>query len=110
MSNYIIKTYHFKTKSEVGKDAFLVVSAQVDAYLLEVEGFVYRSVAQVTEYEWLDCVYWSSAEAAQAGGDAAMEQPFMEAFMACIDPATVVYTEAVIATQAYPEMHQAPPQ
>ncbi len=109
MSNYIVKTYHFKTKPEVGKDAFLVVSAQMDAYILEAEGFVYRSVAAVGDCEWLDCVYWSSAEAAKAGGDAVMAQPFMEAFMACVDPATVVCTEAVIATQVYPEMLQAPP-
>lgn len=108
MSNYIIKTYQFKTKPEVGKDAFLVVSAQMDAYILEMEGFVYRSVAQVADCEWLDCVYWSSAETAKAA-DAVMDQPFMEAFMACVDSSTVVCTEAIIATQVYPEMHQIPP-
>lgn len=109
MSNNIVKTYHFKTKPEVGKDAFLVVSAQIDAYMLATEGFVYRSVAQVADGEWLDCVYWSCAEAARAA-DNVMDQPFMTAFMACIEPSSVVCMQAEIATQVYPEMHQTPPQ
>jgi hypothetical protein len=109
MSQYIVKTYSFKTKPQLSAKDFLRVSAQMDNFALAADGFVYRSVAQIAEHEWLDCVYWSSASAAKKA-EAVMEQPFMQAFMDCIVEGSVVCHEAVIATQVYPEMHQAPPQ
>ena len=83
MSQYIVKTYYFKTKPQVSTKDFLVESANMDAFALTAKGFVYRSVAKIAEHEWLDCVYWSSAEAAKKA-EAVMAQPFMQAFMGCI--------------------------
>lgn len=107
-THYVVKIYTFKTLASTTPEHFLAHSQNIDDFALSLEGFVYRSVAQQKDGQWLDIVYWNSESAAQKA-NSIMEQPFMADFMACLDPESVCVQEAIIASQVYPQMNQTPP-
>ena len=106
MSTNVVKTYFFKLAENVSREDFMAVSQAMDVELLAVEGFMYRSVAQKEDGEWMDVIYWDSAEAA-GSAEQKLSPELMEKLMVMIDKDSVSYHIATIATQVYPEMLQA---
>lgn len=100
MTDYIVKQYEFKLAAGGSREQLIAISAKLDAFLLGLEGFEYRSLAELDDGTWLDTNYWSSAEAASQD-ELLMQQPVMAEFMACIDEASVTCKRAVVATQSY---------
>ena len=105
MSDYVVKTYKFKLAPNTPREDFVALNAQMDQLLLKTQGFVYRSLAETADNEWLDIVYWSSQDIANKA-EAIMGEEIMKALMSAIDVETVTCDSATILTQVYPEMLQ----
>lgn len=100
MTDYVVKQYEFKLAAGRSREQLIAASTQLDAFALTLQGFEYRSLAELDDGTWLDTCYWSSPEAA-AQDEVIMQQPCMAAFMACIDEGSVICKRAVVATQSY---------
>ncbi len=107
MSEYIVKTYRFSLNSAIKRDVFLALSQEMDQLLLTIKGFVYRSVAEQENGEWLDIVYWDSVQSAGAA-EPLMGEKIMDNIMKTIDAKTLNVHQATIVSQVYPEMQQSP--
>lgn len=98
MTNYTVKQYEFQLAAGRTRDELIAASKTMDDFLLTVEGFEYRSLAELDDGTWLDTCYWSSLEDKD---ELIMQQPFMAEFMACINEASVTCKKAAVATQSY---------
>ena len=100
MTDFIVKQYEFKLAEGGSREQLIAASAKLDAFLLSLDGFEYRSLAELDDGTWLDINYWSSPEEANQD-ELLMQQPFMAEFMSNIDGASVTCKRAVVATQSY---------
>ncbi|WNO09515.1 hypothetical protein [Teredinibacter sp. KSP-S5-2] len=103
---HIIKQYQFNLKDGATEKALVDVGDKFNLELVKLDGFLYRSLSQTENGEWLDTVYWSGAEAEEKGGKV-MEKPVAVEYMALIDEASVKVTRSVVHSSIYPEMDMA---
>lgn len=103
MYNNIVVTYKFSLAKDVDTKQLVDASAKLDSLLLGMNGFLYRSLTQINNDEWLDIVYWEN-EAALKKADLMNDNADFVTFMKLIDVQSVVRTQANVHSSVYPEM------
>ncbi|WP_018277073.1 hypothetical protein WKI13_18180 [Teredinibacter turnerae] len=101
-----VSIYTFELNQGVSEEQLICASAQVDALLLRIDGFMYRSLTRIDGGQWQDIMYWNS-EAARARGNRIESSPAFDAFISLIDERTVSFQSNTIVTQVYPQMEVA---
>jgi hypothetical protein len=97
----------YRTLASVTEKAFQDANAPLAAWLQAQPGFQYRSLSRREDGEWLDMVFWASAETAKAASDAFMEAQKNSAFMAAIDPESVAMSHLPVRIGTPPADAQA---
>lgn len=103
MNNNIVVTYKFSLNNDVETQQFINASTKLDKLMLNIDGFLYRSLTQVSTDEWLDIVYWEN-QSAQDKADQINSNANFATFMKMINVESVVKTQANVHTSVYPEM------
>lgn len=103
---HIIKQYQFNLKDGATEKALVTISDKFNQELVKLDGFLYRSLSQTENGQWLDTVYWSGAEA-EENGNAIMEKPISGEYMALVDESSIKVTRSVVHSSIYPEMDMA---
>ena len=84
-----IEMVSFKLNEGATTADILATSPAISAWVIQQAGFQYRSLAQQSDGQWLDIVYWESLEHAQQAGEAFMKATEPKAMMAFIDKTSV---------------------
>jgi len=95
-----MKMYQFNLNNEYTKGAFLEASAKMDSFMKAHSGFEYRSLAQQTDGQWLDTVYFTDKSSAESMEAAFSDSDVAGEFMPMINGASVIITTADIQTSA----------
>ncbi len=86
----------YRTLPSVSEAAFLKESGKLAGWLRAQPGFQYHSLTRRDDGEWIDMVYWASAEEAKASSDKFMADQKDSAFMAAIDPDSVAMAHLAV--------------
>lgn len=103
MSQQIVSIYTFDIKKNVSEAQLIEASAKLDAILLGMQGFHYRSLTKTLEGRWQDIVYFESEEALKKADTLDNNNDFSH-FMSLIDSHTVRNVKAAVYSSAYPGM------
>lgn len=83
--NSAIEVVTFTLKPQASTEQLLATNDAMKAFLLEQEGFLYRSLSCDESGQWFDIVYWRDQFAAKAGGEAFMASAVGATLMELID-------------------------
>lgn len=76
MNTTIVEIVTFKLTASATEAQLLATHEGIEAFLLQQDGFLYRSLSKDPENEqWLDIVYWRDISCAKAASDALMQDP-----------------------------------
>jgi len=85
MSTNVIELVTYKLKADADLSQLRDTHEEVNAWLLQQPGFLYRSLSQDEQSTWFDIVYWENMETAKAAGEAFMSAPAGQALMTVCD-------------------------
>lgn len=106
MSQQIVSVYTFDIRKNVTEAQLLDASARLDAILLDMPGFHYRSLTKIQGGQWQDIVYFESEAALKKADNLDDNRDFVH-FMSLIDSPTVRNVKAMVRSSAYPGMQSA---
>lgn len=72
MTTTALKMVSFTLKPGTDNAQWLASAAEVETFLRQQPGFLYRSLSQDEQGLWYDVLYWQDMEAALASGEAFM--------------------------------------
>lgn len=75
MNTSVIELVSYKLKAGVSKEQLAATHTQVNAFLKEQPGFMYRSLSEDDSGLLYDIVYWQNMDSAKAAGEAFMAHP-----------------------------------
>ena len=100
MNQSIVELVQFKLKSGVSEKQLEATHESINAFLQKQPGFIYRSLSQDSDNQWIDIVYWESLETAKAASDALMQDPDGQAMVALCDMDSVSMKHLPAITEA----------
>lgn len=96
-----IEVCMFKLVDEAERQTFMRSNSDVDQWLKQQEGFMFRCLSEKEDGTWIDIVHWATMDAAQKAGDAFMAKFEQTDFLRVIDPESVTMNHAHVEL-AYP--------
>ncbi len=84
-----IEMVTFKLNSDASEKDFLATNPALESWVSKQPGFEYRSLSQKQDGQWVDIVYWQTAEDAQKAGTLFMQANETQAMMSFIDKDSV---------------------
>jgi len=88
MSN-IIELVSYKLKSGISKEQLANTHTDVNLFLSQQPGFLYRSCSEDDSGLIYDIVYWQDIDCAKSSGEAFMNHPAGQALITLCDEASV---------------------
>lgn len=87
----LIETLTFRLRPDVPEEAFLSADRRVQTEFVPTHhGFVRRTTARGEHGEWIVVTLWASEADADASGARGVDHPAVSAFMAAVEPTSVV--------------------
>lgn len=81
----VVEYLEFNLVDGANPDAFLRETLAMDAVLEGYDGFVARHLAKNTDGSWVEVVYWTSQEDAEAALPRFVEDPRTKGFLALVN-------------------------
>lgn len=103
MSQQIVSIYTFEIRKNASESQLLEASAKVDAILLGMPGFLYRSLTKTQDGRWQDVIYFDSEETLKRADALENNSDFVR-FMSLIASHTVKNVKAALYSSVYPGM------
>jgi len=88
MSN-VVEIVNFKLATGFTINDFLQSNEQMNQFLQDQEGMLYRSLCETEQGEFIDIVYWDSMENAHKAQQAFYTSELCQAFAQCIDKESI---------------------
>jgi len=104
--NNIVVVYKFSLNQGISTEQFIKASKKIDALIVDMSGFLYRSVTQIDADNWLTIAYWESQSALDKS-QYIVENLDFTAFMGMINVETISKIVADVHTSVMPEMKAA---
>jgi hypothetical protein len=103
MKDTVIEMVSYQLKANVNKEKLAATHENVNAFLHEQQGFMYRSLSEDDKGLLFDVVYWQDMAAAKTAGDAFMAHAAGQSLMALIDEQSVTMRHMPVLTQTSTE-------
>ena len=102
MNNSVIELVTYKLKTGATKEQLSATHSDVNAFLAEQSGFIYRSLSEDSNGLLYDIVYWQDMEKAKSAGEAFMAHKAGQALVALTDENSISmrHMEALTETKA----------
>jgi len=88
MSN-VVEIVHFKLANGFTTKDFLSSNDQMNQFLGEQKGMLYRSLCEKDDGSFVDIVYWENLELAKQAQEAFYQSPLCQQFADCIEKDSV---------------------
>lgn len=85
----VVETVYFKLKDGFTKEDFLSSNDQMNQFLNEQKGLIYRSLCEKDDGAFVDIVYWENIELAKQAQQAFYESELCAKFAECIEEESV---------------------
>jgi|TARA_B100000745_G_scaffold278974_1_gene210270 hypothetical protein len=89
VSKTTLELITFTLKSDITESQWSELQPSLDTFLLEQEGFLYRSLTKGDDGIWFDAIYWRSIENAQKVGELFPKSEIGQQLCALIDEKSV---------------------
>ena len=105
MNNSVIELVTYKLKTGATKSQLSATHSDVNVFLAEQPGFMYRSLSEDDNGLLYDIVYWQDMEKAKSAGEAFMAHKAGQALVALTDENSISmrHMEALTETSACTE-------
>ena len=89
MNNNVVELVNFKLAKGFSTNDFLTSNQQMDTFLSEQSGLIYRSLCEKNDGSFLDIVYWENMDVAKQAQEAFYASPLCQQFAQCIEKEAV---------------------
>jgi len=100
MNNSVIELVTYKLKNNITKEQLSATHSDVNAFLEEQLGFLYRSLSEDSNGLLYDIVYWQDMEKAKIAGEAFMAHKAGQALVALTDENSITMRHMEALTEA----------
>ena len=99
-TNNVLEQIQFRLKENVLESDFILASDQINQWVQQQAGFIYRSLAKSTDGLWTDIYYWNDMESADAANKVFPTVPECQALMSAILEESVIMQHLDIVSQS----------
>ena len=95
----VVEQVQFRIKDSVSESEFITLNENLNKWVIEQPGFLYRSLTKSTDGLWIDIVYWKNMESAQNAQSTFSESPECHAVMQAIVEESIIMTHSAVVVQ-----------
>lgn len=99
MTNTVIEMVSYRLKETASKQQLITTHDQVNAFLLQQEGFLYRSLSEDGNGMLFDVVYWSDMTREKRAGERFMSDPAGKALVNLCDESSITMRHMPLLTE-----------
>lgn len=103
MKTSVVEVIEYRFNAQANPEAIELALAQLNDFVKEQPGFIYRSASKTDDNLYFDIVYWETAEAQKLASNVFEQSDFCQRLMALTDETSVKMTISNIVEEALSE-------